>query len=135
MLRRPPSSTRTDTLFPYTTLFRSAWIVDRIDQAAPGFEVERERAGSEMDVEIEQRRLTVPLFADRPGERRRDQRGTHAAANADDTHHMVRPVVVHVRVFRRRPHPLRNGDRQSVVKGKRGQDGLVLVGCGNQKKK
>src|SRR3546814_2034710 len=25
MLRRPPRSTRTDTLFPYTTLFRSAW--------------------------------------------------------------------------------------------------------------
>src|SRR3546814_9538603 len=25
MLRRPPSSTRTATLFPYTTLFRSAW--------------------------------------------------------------------------------------------------------------
>src|SRR3546814_6923443 len=24
MIRRPPSSTRTDTLFPYTTLFRSA---------------------------------------------------------------------------------------------------------------
>src|SRR3546814_1454435 len=24
MLRRPPGSTRTDTLFPYTTLFRSA---------------------------------------------------------------------------------------------------------------
>src|SRR3546814_1698573 len=24
MLRRPPTSTRTDTLFPYTTLFRSA---------------------------------------------------------------------------------------------------------------
>src|SRR3546814_18664517 len=35
MLRRPPRSTRTDTLFPYTTLFRSlpldhvdAWIFD-----------------------------------------------------------------------------------------------------------
>src|SRR3546814_7699194 len=27
MLRRPPRSTRTDTLFPYTTLFRSAGIV------------------------------------------------------------------------------------------------------------
>src|SRR3546814_5356811 len=26
MLRRPPRSTRTDTLFPYTTLFRSAWL-------------------------------------------------------------------------------------------------------------
>src|SRR3546814_14962957 len=30
MLRRPPRSTRTDTLFPYTTLFRSVEIlVDR----------------------------------------------------------------------------------------------------------
>src|SRR3546814_2791206 len=25
MIRRPPRSTRTDTLFPYTTLFRSKW--------------------------------------------------------------------------------------------------------------
>src|SRR3546814_4818817 len=25
MIRRPPISTRTDTLFPYTTLFRSYW--------------------------------------------------------------------------------------------------------------
>src|SRR3546814_7526735 len=25
MIRRPPISTRTDTLFPYTTLFRSHW--------------------------------------------------------------------------------------------------------------
>src|SRR3546814_4969069 len=29
MLRRPPRSTRTDTLFPYTTLFRSHMFVDR----------------------------------------------------------------------------------------------------------
>src|SRR3546814_4218619 len=28
MLRRPPRSTRTDTLFPYTTLFRSLWTGD-----------------------------------------------------------------------------------------------------------
>src|SRR3546814_11999063 len=33
MIRRPPRSTRTDTLFPYTTLFRSA--VLRTDVAAP----------------------------------------------------------------------------------------------------
>src|SRR3546814_11528809 len=26
MIRRPPRSTRTDTLFPYTTLFRSPWV-------------------------------------------------------------------------------------------------------------
>src|SRR3546814_9723195 len=29
MIRRPPRSTRTDTLFPYTTLFRSAASVSR----------------------------------------------------------------------------------------------------------
>src|SRR3546814_12113983 len=34
MLRRPPRSTRTDTLFPYTTLFRSE-IKDRIASAQP----------------------------------------------------------------------------------------------------
>src|SRR3546814_8025903 len=33
MIRRPPRSTRTDTLFPYTTLFRSAAIV--LTLAAP----------------------------------------------------------------------------------------------------
>src|SRR3546814_9935827 len=31
MIRRPPRSTRTDTLFPYTTLFRS----DQMDDRAP----------------------------------------------------------------------------------------------------
>src|SRR3546814_3933595 len=28
MIRRPPRSTRTDTLFPYTTLFRSTDVID-----------------------------------------------------------------------------------------------------------
>src|SRR3546814_14672976 len=31
MIRRPPRSTRTDTLFPYTTLFRSRQITGRPD--------------------------------------------------------------------------------------------------------
>src|SRR3546814_252948 len=30
MIRRPPRSTRTDTLFPYTTLFRSAAVTERL---------------------------------------------------------------------------------------------------------
>src|SRR3546814_15623704 len=34
MIRRPPRSTRTDTLFPYTTLFRS-WRVGRRAPIAP----------------------------------------------------------------------------------------------------
>src|SRR3546814_19997558 len=33
MIRRPPRSTRTDTLFPYTTLFRSAFV--RAAEAEP----------------------------------------------------------------------------------------------------
>src|SRR3546814_10338946 len=51
MIRRPPRSTRTDTLFPYTTLFRSfhhgieirpfdslqiGQIIDQFHQVAPG---------------------------------------------------------------------------------------------------
>src|SRR3546814_20129816 len=34
MIRRPPRSTRTDTLFPYTTLFRSASPVASFDRCA-----------------------------------------------------------------------------------------------------
>src|SRR3546814_12824084 len=30
MIRRPPRSTRTDTLFPYTTLFRSRWLLPAV---------------------------------------------------------------------------------------------------------
>src|SRR3546814_7916255 len=34
MIRRPPRSTRTDTLFPYTTLFRSRTVVENYPQLA-----------------------------------------------------------------------------------------------------
>src|SRR3546814_5365280 len=34
MIRRPPRSTRTDTLFPYTTLFRSACVDNHVVRAA-----------------------------------------------------------------------------------------------------
>src|SRR3546814_18214358 len=47
MIRRPPRSTRTDTLFPYTTLFRSIEIetgfpydIRLVEEAAPEDEVE-----------------------------------------------------------------------------------------------
>src|SRR3546814_15231946 len=41
MIRRPPRSTRTDTLFPYTTLFRSA----AVEPVKRGREDPRQRAG------------------------------------------------------------------------------------------
>src|SRR3546814_20594108 len=35
MIRRPPRSTRTDTLFPYTTLFRSVYHADSLFAVTP----------------------------------------------------------------------------------------------------
>src|SRR3546814_1888954 len=48
MIRRPPRSTRTDTLFPYTTLFRStsARVFEMVDR--PG-EEQRAGRGAEID--------------------------------------------------------------------------------------
>src|SRR3546814_19194178 len=36
MIRRPPRSTRTDTLFPYTTLFRSI-VINNVPRLIPGW--------------------------------------------------------------------------------------------------
>src|SRR3546814_11035014 len=41
MIRRPPRSTRTDTLFPYPTLFRSVGVAVRGRQDAPPAELQR----------------------------------------------------------------------------------------------
>src|SRR3546814_9045908 len=44
MIRRPPRSTRTDTLFPYTTLFRSGRlpVLDRFDRRDQHQDVQRQ---------------------------------------------------------------------------------------------
>src|SRR3546814_3698507 len=58
MIRRPPRSTRTDTLFPYTTLFRSP---QRQPVGGPGFRsapLGRKRQGGG---EITQHSLGLPL--------------------------------------------------------------------------
>src|SRR3546814_2152088 len=41
MIRRPPRSTRTDTLFPYTTLFRSHAVLDLPSRRFKGLKIER----------------------------------------------------------------------------------------------
>src|SRR3546814_15363408 len=43
MIRRPPRSTRTDTLFPYTTVFRSVVAVQATDDEATAVEVDDPR--------------------------------------------------------------------------------------------
>src|SRR3546814_1587483 len=44
MIRRPPRSTRTDTLFPYTTLFRSEAAGSRVEGLRDAAEDDRRRA-------------------------------------------------------------------------------------------
>src|SRR3546814_8932619 len=43
MIRRPPRSTRTDTLFPYTTLFRSSFAAEFRDRAKQRFDTTQQR--------------------------------------------------------------------------------------------
>src|SRR3546814_19078118 len=61
MIRRPPRSTRTDTLFPYTTLFRSP-LPEPLEQE-PGGVIEREASGDEPadHVKVGQRELLKAL--------------------------------------------------------------------------
>src|SRR3546814_11242790 len=72
MIRRPPRSTRTDTLFPYTTLFRSGGRDDKRNSLTQaGFAVGRYRVlagrlGDQVGLPVQQ------FFqAGQPGDRRR----------------------------------------------------------------
>src|SRR3546814_16641188 len=66
MIRRPPRSTRTDTLFPYTTLFRSP--VESLDLPAahPGFDPD---ASAQCEEQGEQRN-DAEQRPDAPGRQR-----------------------------------------------------------------
>src|SRR3546814_3315641 len=68
MIRRPPRSTRTDTLFPYTTLFRSdaRRIINQIapgviDGDAPPARVERRARQAVAAMAVERRAARVGL--------------------------------------------------------------------------
>src|SRR3546814_9485465 len=50
MIRRPPRSTRTDTLFPYTTLFRSARVADDDVEPVEGLDRGLDEAVAEIGV-------------------------------------------------------------------------------------
>src|SRR3546814_9962317 len=57
MIRRPPRSTRTDTLFPYTTLFRSKLYNSMTPEWAPDLVEEAHRLGLQVAGH-------VPAFSD-----------------------------------------------------------------------
>src|SRR3546814_4241569 len=70
MIRRPPRSTRTDTLFPYTTLFRS------LDAIHP-------RAGARQDACAEHRNREQGQSHAQPKREQRQAAGQRAAGLAD----------------------------------------------------
>src|SRR3546814_1116819 len=63
MIRRPPRSTRTDTLFPYTTLFRSLSAEQEAEEQA---RLERERAAQQQQ---QQQEAAAQLAAQQQAER------------------------------------------------------------------
>src|SRR3546814_15427580 len=106
MIRRPPRSTRTDTLFPYTTLFRSLDIGadpeldEQADRLAQGGDFLAPELRAEPDSRVERLQRCQIRLGDRAG----------AVGRA------VQPVVV--KQDRRsvgREHRVELEDRKSVV--------------------
>src|SRR3546814_2366878 len=77
MIRRPPRSTRTDTLFPYTTLFRSGYGARRARRAW------RHHARAADKPEQFPQRPDLARMDDRTG---RDRACRHRHARADAAH-------------------------------------------------
>src|SRR3546814_10772509 len=80
MRRRPPRSTRTDTLFPYTTLFRACARPPGRHRAAEGLDPRR-RCGA--DQGIEQRRPVASCD-------RADQRGLRSEEHTSELQSLMR---------------------------------------------
>src|SRR3546814_10719788 len=59
MIRRPPRSTRTDTLFPYTTLFRSAAAELGVTPTAISHQIRQLEAGLDVALFVRQTRKVV----------------------------------------------------------------------------
>src|SRR3546814_5002700 len=73
MIRRPPRSTRTDTLFPYTTLFRS--VLARVAAVHPADHSLRWEGG-----------VDDPAAAHDRHARRADRRGDHLVRRRSEEH-------------------------------------------------
>src|SRR3546814_12225866 len=137
MIRRPPISTRTYTLFPYPTLFRSGRLGRR-----------------RHDVEIARiSRQIVSRALDLEEDRGLDAGKLASAWNLElvvvpvalELHFLLEPVAGHIglhlldhrlhgRADRLRTSPLRKRDRKSVVQGK-SVSGRVSTGDSHRSKK
>src|SRR3546814_14158490 len=116
MIRRPPRSTRTDTLFPYTTLFRSEFSrrLGRVDrggriEAIVAIAAGRRRGLAEMP---EQDRAAAPRGLDHGARRRPPRAPARPPLGLDPAHPLARSEERRVGKERvstcgapRRPHP------------------------------
>src|SRR3546814_11405059 len=97
MIRRPPRSTRTDTLFPYTTLFRAITSDSRSEQAAHACRQRHRQGAPERDAaDGPHDRGPARLRAKRPEQHQASKR------NGDDRSEERREVKAYVRPGRYR---------------------------------
>src|SRR3546814_5314463 len=94
MIRRPPRSTRTDTLFPYTTLFRSVAPValhgleqPLLGRGVAALEQDQRRGGGTVPVEIELLGLGQRLRVQRERKQEREQQCESAETTRDGHFH------------------------------------------------
>src|SRR3546814_18078474 len=115
MIRRPPGSTRTDTLFPYTTLFRAAAVehdaVDRHLLAGPHAQAIANAHVFERDIVF----LLAGIEPMRLRPRQREQRAARAGG---------------LRARAQFEYLAAHGDRGSVVLGKKCS---APVACGGRR--
>src|SRR3546814_17570899 len=84
MIRRPPRSTRTDTLFPYTTLFRSSYgDVPRLGPPLPG-DLGRPIMKAQREMVTEEGVSTGQLAADAAAAARQQKRAEQKAARESE---------------------------------------------------
>src|SRR3546814_12761296 len=81
MIRRPPRSTRTDTLFPYTTLFRSAG-----QSRAGAFNLIGVALPQQPDIDALRRHWIEEIGGDKPGDAGPDQYPDPARRHACQQH-------------------------------------------------
>src|SRR3546814_6491506 len=74
MIRRPPRSTLTDTLFPYTTLFRSHRLAARIATQALGHRIRQHGVEAESLPFIKTAQIRMAEQPDRPIDRKSTRR-------------------------------------------------------------
>src|SRR3546814_13709824 len=123
MIRRPPRSTRTDTLFPYTTLFRS---VCRYDKLGIGIAVREQVFTTSITSLLG---IRHPILCGGL-QWLADARYVAAVVNAGAMGFITcMSFPVNPERFRQEISQCRNLDRKSVVKGKSVSVRVDLGGC------